>query len=247
MGVTGVLAVAVALSITAGGAPSEGNPAAPAPERKPPLPKGCSSARVGELQTRSFEAPDQVLKPGEDLRAVIRTSCGDIALDLFEEDAPVNVNSFAFLARQGFYTGLPFHRVEKNSVIQSGDPNGKALDPPEGPGYELPDELARAHFDRYVYGVVGIANRGPDTGGSQFFIVVHDLEGARADDPEPAGYRPNYTIIGRVDRSSWDVLDRIAEADTKGGLDPVESVEPVHPVVIRAIDIREARRTRSAQ
>jgi cyclophilin family peptidyl-prolyl cis-trans isomerase len=149
------------------------------------------------------------------------------------------VNNFLFLAGRGFYEGLPFHRIEKDSVVQSGDPNGRALDPPEGPGYVVEDELASARYDRYVFGVVGMANRGPGTAGSQFFIVVHDPEGARRGEPEPAGYRPRYTIIGRVLRPSWSALERIAEADTKGGLDPVESVEPVRPVIIRSVEIRE--------
>jgi cyclophilin family peptidyl-prolyl cis-trans isomerase len=168
---------------------------------------------------------------------VIHTSCGDLELELFEDQAPANVNSFVFLARRGFYEGLPFHRIEKNSVVQSGDPNGRALDPPDGPGYAVEDELAGAHYDKYVYGVVGMANAGPDTAGSQFFIVVHDPEGAARGRPEPAGYRPNYTIIGRVEERSWDALARIADVDTKGGLDPVESVEPVRPVIIESIDI----------
>lgn len=172
---------------------------------------------------------------------MIETSCGTIKLDLFADEAPINVNNFVYLARKGFYDGLPFHRIEKDSVIQSGDPNGRALDPPDGPGYTVPDELANAEFDRYVYGVVGMANRGPNTAGSQFFIVVHDFEGARRGEPEPAGYRPLYTIIGRVERSSWNTLERIAEVDVKGGLDPVRSVEPVAPVVVRSVKVKVAQ------
>ncbi|MFN2490875.1 MAG: peptidylprolyl isomerase [Actinomycetota bacterium] len=230
------LAIVVALALSATSvtteAPSESEAAA-----APSLPEGCERQERRQPSAPSFDAPQQVLEAGRDLGAVIHTSCGDLALDLFEDEAPGNVNSFVFLARRGFYEGLPFHRVEKESVLQSGDPNGANLDPPDGPGYTVDDELASAHFDRYVYGVVGMANAGPDTAGSQFFIVVHDPEGALEGDPEPAGFRPRYTIIGRVDRSSWDTLARLASVDTKGGIDPVESVEPVIPVLVDSIDV----------
>ena len=236
-GVTAVLGVVLGLSIAGGDARPPPAPAAGARAPKATLPQGCERARVTGLKPQRFRSPRDVVAPGSDVKAVIDTSCGKIELDLFEDRAPINVNSFAFLAGRGFYDGLPFHRIEKDSVVQSGDPNGRALDPPEGPGYSLPDELDGTDREQYVYGVVGMANRGPDTAGSQFFIVVHDIEGARKGNPEEAGYRPRYTIIGRVARSSWDTLERIAKVDVKGGLDPVRSVEPVLPVVIRSIDV----------
>jgi cyclophilin family peptidyl-prolyl cis-trans isomerase len=209
-----------------------------APE--PRLPEGCERARPGTTSL-SFDAPRRVLESARDYRALIRTSCGEVAMDLFEDGAPINVNSFVFLARRGFYDGLPWHRVERQSVIQSGDPNGRNLDPPDGPGYTVPDETQAAHFDDYVYGIVGMANAGPDTAGSQFFIVTHDAEGAAAGEPEPAGFRPRYTIIGRVVRSSWGVLARIASIETKGGIEAVEAVEPAVPVVIDSIEVTSSR------
>ena len=240
LGVVGVLTVVVAMSIAGTGAKQRARRAA-APERKPPLPEGCKATRVQKLRPQSYDGPRSVLQTGRDYRAVVDTSCGELELDLFEQEAPVNVNNFVFLAARGFYDGLPFHRIEKDSVLQTGDPNGRSLDPPDGPGYVVADELANAHFDRYVYGVIGMANRGPDTAGSQFFIVVHDLRGARQGDPEPAGYRPRYTIIGRVARKSWETLERIAEVDTQGGKDPVKSVRPIRPVVIRSIELKGRR------
>ena len=241
-GVVVVLAVVSVVSITGGDAqPTPAPPSTDGGAVTPSLPEGCTRARVAHPTPRRFSAPSDQLEPGRDVEAVIETSCGTIKLDLFADEAPVNVNNFVFLARKGFYDGLPFHRIEKDSVLQSGDPNGRALDPPDGPGYTVPDELANAEFDRYVYGVVGMANRGPNTAGSQFFIVVHDVEGARRGEPEPAGYRPRYTIIGRVERSSWNTLERIAEVDVRGGLDPVRSVEPVLPVVVRSVEVRVAQ------
>ncbi|CAN5690888.1 hypothetical protein BH24ACT26_BH24ACT26_02790 [soil metagenome] len=205
---------------------------------EPTLPDGCEQRELDLDPPRRYGAPEAVLRPGRDYRAVLHTSCGDVVLDLFEDEAPENVNSFLFLAQRGFYDGLPWHRVEGDSVIQNGDPNGRNLDPPDGPGYTVDDETASAHFDRYVYGVVGMANAGEDTAGSQFFIVTHDPEGAAEGAGEPAGFRPDYTIIGRVPQSSWDVLERIASVDTRGGIDAVEAVRPVLPVVIDSVDIR---------
>jgi peptidylprolyl isomerase len=179
------------------------------------------------------------LKRGVDYGAVIRTSCGDIRLDLLESAAPVAVNNFIFLARRGFYNGLTWHRVERNSVIQAGDPNGQNGTPPDGPGYTIADSLpAKARM--YVYGVVGLANSGrPGTGGSQFFIVVHDLKGALKGHAQPAGYAPLYTIFGRVDKASYGTLERISKQQTKGGVDPVLAVEPKVPIYIDSITITE--------
>ena len=235
--VVGVLALCTWLSAL-GTRATETGAARPAAEPKPPLPSGCEERRLEPFSKASLDGPEDVLGTG-DARARVQTSCGVLLIDLFEDRAPLNVNNFAFLANEGFYDGLPFFRVEKDSVVQTGDPNGHPLDAPNGPGYTVPDELAAAHYDGYVYGVVAMANRWPvrDSAGSQFFIVVHDREGAEQGDPEPAGYRPRYTIIGRVARSSWGVLERIAEVDTKGGIDLLESVEPVAPVTVDSVEI----------
>jgi cyclophilin family peptidyl-prolyl cis-trans isomerase len=147
------------------------------------------------------------------------------------------VANFAGLARRGFYDGLSWHRVERNFVVQSGDPNGRNLDPPDGPRYSIPDELGDVEARDYVYGVVAMANSGADSAGSQFFVVVHDHDGALEGTPEPAGLQPDYTIIGRVERSSWKVLERLAAVPVRGGLDLVDAVTPITPVYIDAIEI----------
>jgi peptidylprolyl isomerase len=149
---------------------------------------------------------------------------------LLEDSAPISVNNFVFLAREGFYDGLIWHRVEGDSVIQTGDPNGQNGVEPDGPGYAIDDEPP-TKASEYVYGVVGMANSGPNTGGSQFFIVVH--KGG------PAGFPPNYSIFGEVAESSYEALEAIRKLPTKGGNDPVEAVKPIVPVYIESIDIVE--------
>ena len=111
--------------------------------------------------------PENILKDGVDYQAIIRTSKGDITLDLYEDAAPLTVNNFVFLANQGFYDGTVFHRVLADFMAQAGDPTGTGLG---GPGYEFGDETNNGQvFDRR--GQLAMANGGPGTNGSQFFIT----------------------------------------------------------------------------
>jgi len=125
----------------------------------------------------------------------IKTAKGDIVFELFDKDAPKTVSNFVYLAKGGFYDGLTFHRVEPGFVIQGGDPNGNGTG---GPGYQFEDEKVTRSYDR---GIVAMANAGPNTNGSQFFIML-------ADTPLP----PNYTIFGEV-TSGMDVVDQIRVGD----------------------------------
>lgn len=134
------------------------------------LPEGCERVSLQASPRQYDSAPDMMLEDGIDYRAVIHTSCGDIEMDLVEERARVTVNNFVFLARAGFYDGLTWHRVERNFLIQTGDPNGQNGTPPDGPGYTVPGELPDRPRE-YVFGVVAMADA--FTAGSQFFIVVH--------------------------------------------------------------------------
>jgi peptidyl-prolyl cis-trans isomerase B (cyclophilin B) len=233
--------VVVVVAALALGAERPSPSAAPKAEKKdaaPSLPSGCTSEPRDQATPRlPRRPPDVSLEDATDLRAVLETSCGTVELDLLEDRAPRNVANFAGLARSGFYTGLTWHRVERNVVLQSGDPNGRNLHPPDGPPYTIPDELTGMEGRDYVYGVVAMANSGADTAGSQFFIVVHDHEGALEGAPEPAGLQPDYTIIGRVERSSWEVLERLASVPVHGGLDLVEAVTPATPVYVDAVEI----------
>jgi cyclophilin family peptidyl-prolyl cis-trans isomerase len=147
--------------------------------------------------------------------AILHTSEGDVAIELFPDDAPRTVENFATLARDGFYDGLVFHRVVPDFMIQGGDPRG---DGTGGPGYQFEDEFNDHRVER---GALAMANSGPNTNGSQFFIVTADacpwLDG-------------KHTVFGNV-VSGQDVVDRIStfERDSRD--------RPEVPVVIESIEL----------
>lgn len=129
----------------------------------------CAAAvPADEPATRTFSQPEQVLEAGVDYRAILCTEAGPIYIDLFEELTPVTVNSFVFLAQQGFYNNTTFHRVLADFMAQGGDPTGTGTG---GPGYSFDDEFVGfLTFD--VPGWLAMANAGPGTNGSQFFITT---------------------------------------------------------------------------
>lgn len=129
----------------------------------------------------------------------LETSRGTISLDLFPEHAPKTVNNFVFLAREGFYDGTKFHRVISNFMIQGGDPTGTGMG---GPGYKFEDEV-RTNPLKHETGVISMANAGPNTNGSQFFIT-HG--------PQPH-LNGKHTVFGKV-TSGQDVVDSIRQGDT---------------------------------
>jgi cyclophilin family peptidyl-prolyl cis-trans isomerase len=137
------------------------------------------------LEERQFEeCPPLVTSARKQYTAILHTTQGDITIELLPEQAPLAVNSFVFLARQGWYDGVPFHRVIPGFVTQTGDPSGTGLG---GPGYTFADEIVPgATFDRP--GVVGMAHPGPDQNGSQFFITY-------AAQPQLDG---KHTLFGQV-------------------------------------------------
>ena len=150
----------------------------------------------------------------------LKTSFGDIQFDTYDDDAPKAVSNFITLANKGFYNNLIFHRVVKGFVIQGGDPNcidPKAKEPcgAGGPGYKFDDELnpdSPSYQAGYVKGVVAMANSGPNTNGSQFFIMLEDK-------PLPH----NYTIFGKVTKGQ-DVVDKIGQVETDKGDKPLKDV-----------------------
>ncbi len=129
-------------------------------------------------------------------QAVIETAKGTIVFDLLP-DAPLTASNFITLAKGGFYDGLTFHRVVPDFVIQGGDPNGNGMG---GPGYKFADEPVKRD---YAPGIVAMANSGPDTNGSQFFIVLPGGESKLG---------PLYTIFGKVAKG-MDVVGKIAVGD----------------------------------
>jgi cyclophilin family peptidyl-prolyl cis-trans isomerase len=146
-----------------------------------------------------FSQPEQVIKQGKTYTAQMQTSCGTITIELLADQAPQTVNSFVFLAEQGYFDGQRFHRIDTSiDVIQAGDPTGTGSG---GPGYSIPDELTGN--ESYGPGVLAMANGGPNTGGSQFFIITGD-RGHNLD------ANPNYTIFGRV-TDGLDVGKRIQQ------------------------------------
>ena len=148
--------------------------------------------------------------------ATLDTNHGEISISLFAEDAPQTVNNFVFLAREGFYDGVIFHRVVPGFVIQGGDPTGTGRG---GPGYEFRDELDKPR--PYSRGTVAMANSGPNTNGSQFFICLADV-----------GLPHSYTIFGEV-TDGMDAVDAIAGLSLRGE-------KPKDDAVIRSVTISES-------
>ncbi len=131
---------------------------------------------------------------GKNIR--IKTVKGDIEFELYGNDAPKAASNFVFLTSEGFYDGLTFHRREEGFVIQGGDPEGTGAG---GPGYQFEDEEVTKNYDK---GIVAMANAGPNTNGSQFFIILAD------NDTLPK----QYTIFGKVTKG-LDVVDKIQVGD----------------------------------
>lgn len=150
----------------------------------------------------TFDEPEQVLEEGMDYRAVIATSCGDVVIDLDEERAPEAVNSFVFLAQQGFFDGLEiFRNATSISALQTGAGDNDAR---WQIGYSLPDELESAEEEGYPPGSVAMANSGQDTSGSQFFFVYGDF-----------GLEPTYTKFAQT-VEGLDVLRSIGAIEVDG-------------------------------
>jgi cyclophilin family peptidyl-prolyl cis-trans isomerase len=149
----------------------------------------------------SFRQAEQVLDDRARHTATITTSCGVIEIELFTSESPVTANNFAFLASQGFYDATVVHRVVPGFVVQMGDPTGTGRG---GPGYQFADELSAARNRGYPRGTVAMANAGPNTNGSQFFICLADV-----------GLPPQYAVFGEV-TSGMDAVDRIASVPLRG-------------------------------
>jgi cyclophilin family peptidyl-prolyl cis-trans isomerase len=158
-------------------------------------------------RTTRFSAPAEVLEPGKDYRAEIVTNRGRLVVDLFQDETPKTVNNFVFLALQRYYDGIVFHRVLEDFMAQTGDPTGTGTG---GPGYQFGDEIVPG-LSHDTKGVLSMANAGPGTNGSQFFITFTAtpwLDG-------------KHTVFGRV-IEGLEVLDAITRVDPgkRGGPAP---------------------------
>lgn len=157
--------------------------------------------------------------------AVIETNKGTIKFELLEQDAPKTTENFRLLAEKNYYDGVIFHRVIKNFMIQGGDPLGMGYGGESAWGGKFDDEIDRSsdlYAGPYSKGTVAMANAGPNTNGSQFFIMHIDY-------PLP----PSYTKFGKLIEGQ-DIVDAIAEVATNG------SDKPLEPVVMNKVTIEEA-------
>lgn len=164
--------------------------------------------------------PQMSIDQGKTYQATIKTNFGDITVQLLPKEAPLAVNNFVFLSRQGFYQGVKFHRVMKGFMIQSGDPTGTGAG---GPGYQFADEPVTRD---YVTGTLAMANAGPNTNGSQFFITLADVRLPKS-----------YTIFGTV-TGGLDVVKKIGDVKVttaSGG----EMSKPTVDVHINSVTIVE--------
>jgi cyclophilin family peptidyl-prolyl cis-trans isomerase len=178
---------------------------------------GCKEVDAPEPKEVHLSAPEQTVQAGEELTAVVQTSCGRFTIALDSRRAPKIVNSFVYLAEQGFYDGLDFNRVVSGFVIQGGDPqrNGSS-----GPGYKVVEPPPPS--TEYTRGVVAMAKSLEEpsgSAGSQFFVVTS----------RDTGYPPEYALLGSVNEG-YGVVDRINKLGTRAEV-------PKEPVLIEKITI----------
>ena len=177
--------------------PSESPSAASEPPDDRPVACGAEAPENADEPKTPFDKPEQVLEDDVDYGAVITTSCGEITVDLDEERAPETVNSFVFLAQEGFFDGLEIFRNAANiGALQTGSGTNEAS---WDIGYTIKDELEGAKADGYPPGTLAMANAGPNSGGSQFFFVYNDK----------FKLEPTYATFGMADEKGLKVLTKI--------------------------------------
>jgi peptidylprolyl isomerase len=163
--------------------------------------------------------PEMAIDPSKRYTATMSTSLGELVIALDAGQAPKTVNNFVFLAREGYYDGVVFHRVISGFVVQGGDPTGTGRG---GPGYRFEDELPRR--GQYELGSLAMANAGPNTNGSQFFIISG---------PSGVGLPPQYSLFGKVVKG-LDIVDQMEKVPTGPGDKPVDDL------VIHSVTVSEA-------
>ncbi len=186
---------------------------------------GCTvTAPPSAAAPPTFDAaPPTTIDAAKTYTAVMDTSCGELTFALDAKNAPITVNSFVFLAGKHYFDGLTFHRIISGFMAQGGDPTGTGAG---GPGYEFPNETPTRG---YQVGDIAMANAGPGTNGSQFFIVTG---------PEGTSLPPDYTLFGTLTKGK-DVLARL---DALGDPNADNGVPPRQPVYIRSIRVTATTR-----
>lgn len=172
------------------------------------------------MDLSTYKTPIMIIDAKKTYTAKMKTMAGEMEIALNANMTPVTVNNFVFLAKKNFYDNIIFHRTIKDFMIQGGDPLGNGT---SGPGYKFNDE---PFTGEYLRGTLAMANSGPNTNGSQFFIM-------HADYPLP----PNYVIFGKVTKG-LDVVDKIATAPVTMNASG-ENSKPVNPVKILSVEIME--------
>ena len=218
-----ILAIASVIFAAACGGESEPAPATPTLTPRVINATATPIANItGEVPKipKQYSAPPMTIDVNKTYIATMHTNFGDITIQLNPKDAPITVNSFVFLAKEKFYENVIFHRIVDNFVIQGGDPTGTGTG---GPGYQFADEPVKGE---YLKGTLAMANAGPNTNGSQFFIVTANLTGRLP---------KQYNLFGTV-TGGMDVVDKIAAVpkDPRG-----EGSRPLQQVKINSIDIVE--------
>lgn len=178
------------------------------------------SSNTPEPTSALDQPPQMTIDLKKNYVAILHTDKGDITISLHANETPITVNNFVYLSKKGFYNGTIFHRVIKDFMIQGGDPNGNGTG---GPGYKFNDEPIT---DEYTAGTVAMANSGPNTNGSQFFIMhkANDLQ-------------KSYVIFGNV-TAGMDVVEAIATVPVKNNASGENSL-PVTPITLKSVDIQE--------
>jgi cyclophilin family peptidyl-prolyl cis-trans isomerase len=199
-------------------APVDAGTVAELPTAEPPAGEQASTTLKNDMYSA---APAMVIDPNKTYIATIETNKGTMKAELYAKDAPITVNNFVTLARDGFYDGIKFHRIINGFMVQTGDPTGTGSG---GPGYSFKDEPVTRE---YVRGTLAMANAGPDTNGSQFFIV-------HADYP----LDKKYTIFGKV-TEGLDTLDAIANVPVSADPNSGENSVPTEEVMMTKVTIEE--------
>lgn len=181
-------------------------------------PSGTTQKESPMPSVSALPKPEMVIDSKKSYSVTLKTTAGNIVITLDTKNTPITANNFYYLAKAKFYDGVIFHRVIPGFMIQGGDPTGTGSG---GPGYKFDDEKFSGEYKR---GTVAMANAGPNTNGSQFFIMHADYDLPK-----------NYVIFGKV-TAGLDVVDKIATAETiPGG----EGSRPKNPVKIESVDITE--------